>query len=97
MRAREHDDASYIPRELKEEYEKKDPVAVAERQLLAAGWLTPEETAALKKQYADEVQLAVATAQREPEPDPLPGRLERHGMETLLSQQTEYSHERNIH
>ena len=41
----EHDDASYIPRELKEEYEKKDPVAVAERQLLAAGWLTPEETA----------------------------------------------------
>ena len=40
----EHDDASYIPRELKEEYEKKDPVAVAERQLLAAGWLTPEET-----------------------------------------------------
>ena len=66
----EHDDASYIPRELKEEYEKKDPVAVAERQLLAAGWLTPEETAALKKQYADEVQLAVATAQREPEPDP---------------------------
>ncbi|MFR4416191.1 MAG: thiamine pyrophosphate-dependent enzyme [Akkermansia sp.] len=66
----EHDDASYIPRELKEEYEKKDPVAVAERQLLAAGWLTPEETVALKKQYADEVQLAVATAQREPEPDP---------------------------
>ena len=55
---------------LKEEYEKKDPVAVAERQLLEAGWLTPEETAALKKQYADEVQLAVATAQREPEPDP---------------------------
>jgi|GEM_PF-159577 len=39
----EHDDASYIPRELKEEYEKKDPVAVAERQLLEAGWLTPEE------------------------------------------------------
>ena len=29
-----------------------------------------KETAALKKQYADEVQLAVATAQREPEPDP---------------------------
>ena len=24
----------------------------------------------MKKQYADEVQLAVATAQREPEPDP---------------------------
>ena len=66
----EHDDASYIPEELKEEYEKKDPVAIAERQLLTAGWLTPEETAVLKKQYADEVQLAVAAAQREPEPDP---------------------------
>ena len=33
--------ASYIPRELKEEYEKKDPVAVAERQLLAQGLLQP--------------------------------------------------------
>ena len=66
----EHDDASYIPRELKDEYDKKDPVTVAERQLLEAGWLTPEEVADLKKQYADEVQLAVATAQREPEPDP---------------------------
>lgn len=72
-------------------------MAVAERQLLAAGWLTPEETAALKKQYADEVQLAVATAQREPEPDPFREDWGRHGMETLLSQQTEYSHERNIH
>ena len=66
----EHDDASYIPKELKEEYEKKDPVSVAERQLLEAGWLTPEEAADMKRQYADEVQLAVATAQREPEPDP---------------------------
>ena len=42
----EHDDASYIPRELKDEYDKKDPVTVAERQLLEAGWLTPEEVAA---------------------------------------------------
>lgn len=66
----EHDDASYIPKELKEEYEKKDPVSVAERQLLEVGWLTPEEAADMKRQYADEVQLAVATAQREPEPDP---------------------------
>ena len=42
----------------------------ATAEMNAKGWLTPEETAALKKQYADEVQLAVATAQREPEPDP---------------------------
>ncbi len=66
----EHDDASYIPKELKEEYAAKDPVLVAERQLIEAGWITPQEVEELKKQYADEVQVAVSTAQREPEPDP---------------------------
>lgn len=66
----EHDDASYIPKELKAEYDGKEPVATAERQLQEAGWLTPEEMESLKRQYAEEVQVAVATAQREPEPEP---------------------------
>lgn len=66
----EHDDASYIPAELKQEYLKKDPPAVAERQLLELGWLTQEEIEDIKKDAAEQVQTAVATAQKEIEPDP---------------------------
>lgn len=66
----EHDDASYIPAEMREMYADKDPMDVAEKQMLSAGWLTDDEIRQLKKEYTDEVQLAVAQAQREPEPDP---------------------------
>lgn len=66
----EHDEASYIPEELKQEYASKDPLAIAERQLLESGWITEEENAAWKHDAVEEVQSAVAKAQREPEPDP---------------------------
>lgn len=66
----EHDDASYIPAEVRERYACKDPVDVAEQQMRDAGWLSAGEIASLKQQYVDEVQTAVAQAQREPEPDP---------------------------
>jgi TPP-dependent pyruvate/acetoin dehydrogenase alpha subunit len=69
----EHDDASYIPAELKEAYSSKDPLDVAERQLLECGWITPEENEAWKLEATQNVQLAVAQAQREPEPDPFRG------------------------
>lgn len=64
----EHDDASYIPKELKEQFE--DPMIVAKRQLMEAGWLNEAQDNHFAAQAADEVQLALATAQREPEPDP---------------------------
>lgn len=66
----EHDDASYIPQEIKAKYAAKDPLDVAERQITEEGLLTEQEIQELKSQYVDEVQAAVAQAQREPEPDP---------------------------
>ncbi len=66
----EHDDASYIPQELKAAYAERDPLDVAERQVMEQCWLTQEEIVALKHEAASEVQAAVAQAQREPEPDP---------------------------
>ncbi len=66
----EHDDASYIPAELKAAYADRDPLAVARRQLLELGWLSEEEDAALHQECTEEVQRCVAQAQREPAPDP---------------------------
>ncbi len=66
----EHDDASYIPAELKAAYAERDPLAVARRQLLEAGWLTEEEDATLQQECSDEVQRCVAQAQKEPAPNP---------------------------
>ncbi len=64
----EHDDASYIPAELRAAYADRDPLAVARRQLLACGWLTEDEDAALQQECRDEVQRCVAQAQKEPPP-----------------------------
>lgn len=64
----EHDDAAYIPAELKAAY--ADPMDVARQQMLDHGWLTEEEDAALKKTCAEEIQRCVAQAQREPAPNP---------------------------
>lgn len=64
----EHDDASYIPAELKEAFADRDPLAVARRQVLAQGWLTEAEVAAVQAEAVDEVQRAMAQAQKEPTP-----------------------------
>ena len=64
----EHDDASYVPPELKAAYE--DPLAVARRQLLEQGWLSEAEDAALNEACREEVQVQVAQAQKEPAPNP---------------------------
>ncbi|MEG0142473.1 MAG: thiamine pyrophosphate-dependent dehydrogenase E1 component subunit alpha [Akkermansia sp.] len=66
----EHDSATYIPEALKQEYAVKDPLLVSERQLLECGWITAEENEEWKAAATEEVQTAVARAQREPEPDP---------------------------
>ncbi len=65
----EHDDASYIPAELKAAYADRDPLAVARRQMLEKGWLSEEEDAALQQECNDEVQRCVAQAQKEPAPN----------------------------
>ena len=66
----EHDDAAYIPAELKEAYADRDPLAVARRQMLETGWLTEAEAQAWDDECRDEVQRLVAQAQREKTPNP---------------------------
>lgn len=66
----EHDDAAYIPEEVKAAYADKEPLAVARRQMLEAGWITEAETAAWDDECRDEVQRLVAQAQREKTPNP---------------------------
>ena len=66
----EHDDAAYIPAELKEAYADRDPLTVARNQMLAAGWITEEEATAWDDECRDEVQRLVAQAQREATPNP---------------------------
>lgn len=66
----EHDDASYIPAELKQAYADRDPLLVARRQLLETGWLTEQEDETMNAEIREDVQRAVAQAQREPSPSP---------------------------
>lgn len=64
----EHDDAAYVPAELKAAY--SDPLDVARRQLAELGWLSEDEAAALNETCRDEVQRLVAQAQKEAAPSP---------------------------
>lgn len=66
----EHDDASYIPAELKASYAERDPLAVARGQMLAQGWLSEAEADAWDEECREEVQRAVAQAQKEAPPNP---------------------------
>jgi len=66
----EHDDAAYIPPELKARYADRDPLDVALRQLKERGWLDDAEAARIQEACADEVQRCVAQAQKEAPPDP---------------------------
>ena len=66
----EHDDAFYVPEELKKSHLGRDCLDVAEKRVLAEGIVEEEELARWKTQAAEETQEAVAVAQREPAPDP---------------------------
>ncbi len=66
----EHDDASYIPDEVRQKYAHKDPLDVARRELMEQGWLDEQEDASLQAEVRDFVQKAFAQAQREATPNP---------------------------
>jgi pyruvate dehydrogenase E1 component alpha subunit/2-oxoisovalerate dehydrogenase E1 component alpha subunit len=66
----EHDDAAYVPETLKRSPIGRDCIEVAIGQMLENGHADPDEIAGWKQQFAEEVQEAVAQAQREPVPDP---------------------------
>jgi len=66
----EHDDASYVPEELKETALGRDCMEIAEEQLLEDRMATPEELAQWQAEATEKVQEAVAIAQKERGPDP---------------------------
>ncbi|GAA5483504.1 thiamine pyrophosphate-dependent dehydrogenase E1 component subunit alpha [Haloferula sargassicola] len=66
----EHDDASYVPRTLKDDRWGRDCMEVAARQVVEAGHASAEEISAWQEELADKVQAALAMAQRDPKPDP---------------------------
>jgi len=66
----EHDDASYVPDELKVAAGGGDSLEIGEKKLLSLGYITAGEIASWRSEIADEVQRAVAQAQQEDAPDP---------------------------
>jgi len=66
----EHDDYSYIPKELLEEFEKKDPIILAESRFEKDGVMTQEEMDELRTSCRDEIDRAYRQALDEPDPDP---------------------------
>lgn len=74
FRMRGHEEASgtkYVPKELMEEWAKKDPVENYEKFLLEEGILTAAETEQIKKSIKKEIEdnLKIAFAETYPEPD----------------------------
>lgn len=74
FRMRGHEEASgtkYVPKELMEQWAKKDPVENYEKFLLEQGVLTVEEVADIRKKIKNEIEtgLRVAFAETYPEPD----------------------------
>ncbi len=65
----EHDDASYVPRELLEEWRDKDPIRRFEGVLRERGILDEAGEAQVTKRIADELEAAVAWAEASPFPD----------------------------
>jgi len=65
-----HDGAEYVPRELLEEWEKRNPVTLYERKLLAEGIADQVEIDEIKQRCEAEIADAIAYAEQSPLPDP---------------------------
>ena len=66
----EHDDFSYVPRELLDAYAKKDPVDTAVARLRAESGLEDAELKQIEAEVRAEVDAAYTQALSEPKPDP---------------------------
>jgi TPP-dependent pyruvate/acetoin dehydrogenase alpha subunit len=66
----EHDDFSYVPRQLLDEYAKRDPLVVARKRLTSEGVFSPDELDALEQDCRQEVDASYHQALSEPAPDP---------------------------
>ena len=65
-----HDDGAYIPDLIKQTPLGKDCLKLARQKILDENWATHSELEMLEAEAAEAVQQAVATAQRDPVPDP---------------------------
>jgi TPP-dependent pyruvate/acetoin dehydrogenase alpha subunit len=66
----EHDDASYVPQEMKGQPFAQDPVARTEQFIIDQGLLTRDELQKMRAAVAKQVDEAVAMAQQEESPQP---------------------------
>jgi acetoin:2,6-dichlorophenolindophenol oxidoreductase subunit alpha len=66
----EHDDFSYVPRDLLEQYAKRDPIRVAWERLLAEGAATKDELMQIEHACREDVDRSYQQALNEPPPDP---------------------------
>jgi pyruvate dehydrogenase E1 component alpha subunit/2-oxoisovalerate dehydrogenase E1 component alpha subunit len=66
----EHDDAKYVEAHLRHSPLGQDCLKLAEKHLLAQGWATAKDLSHWRKEAVREIELTLATVQREPLPDP---------------------------
>lgn len=66
----EHDDARYVPKEVLEEWKKKDPILRYEKYLAQTRLMTAKEKAALEARIEEEIRADVAFAESDPFPPP---------------------------
>ena len=65
-----HDDAGYVPRELFEEWHKKDPIYRFQQVLIESGVMNLDEVKEMHRSVVEEVDRAVDRAQSDPYPNP---------------------------
>jgi pyruvate dehydrogenase E1 component alpha subunit len=65
----EHDSAKYVPRELLEEWKKKDPILNAERQLKKLGYADESDFHEIHMRVEKEIESAVEFAEQSPLPE----------------------------
>jgi TPP-dependent pyruvate/acetoin dehydrogenase alpha subunit len=64
----EHDNQAYVPPQLLEQWKQKDPVERFEREVAAAGVMTPEDFSRVQAEIKRELDAAVDEAERSPMP-----------------------------
>ena len=66
----EHDDMSYVPREMREFWERRDPLRLYVEYLMGEGGWSAREVEAVDQECAAVVEAAVVEAQAYPDPSP---------------------------
>jgi TPP-dependent pyruvate/acetoin dehydrogenase alpha subunit len=64
-----HDAAEYVPPGLREEWERKDPIARLEKTMIGKGWASRDEIIRLHEEIRQEVDAAIEWAENSPYPD----------------------------